>query len=123
MPSIVIIGASNDRSKFGNKAVRAYLKQGYTVYPVHPKESLIEGLKAYRSISEIPAKKLDRVSLYLPPSIGLSVIDEIAKKEVSEVWLNPGAESNEIIEKGEKLGLNMITACSIVDVGISPDEL
>ena len=76
--TVAILGASADRAKFGNKAVRAYLAQGYQVFPIHPKAQTIEGLQAYRSILEVPADRLDRTSLYLPPQIGLHVIEEIA---------------------------------------------
>lgn len=122
MPSIAIIGASPDRAKFGNKAVRIYAGQGYTVYPVNPKVETIEGHKAYKSINDVPEQKLDRVSVYLPPAVGLQVIGDIAKKQVGELWLNPGAESDELIEKAGRLGLNVIAACSIVNVGTDPDE-
>ena len=120
MPSIAIIGASTDRTKFGNKAVRVYAAKGYTVYPIHPKAAEIEGCKAYASILEVPEKTLDKVSLYLPPEVGLKIIGDIAKKGAKEVWLNPGAESDALLEKGESLGLTMIAACSIVGVGESP---
>jgi predicted CoA-binding protein len=122
-PSIAIIGASADRSKFGNKAVRAYLARGYQVFPIHPKAQIIEGLQSYRSILEVPAKSLDRASFYLPPSIGLQVIEEVAQKSVAEVWLNPGAESPALIERGRVLGLNIIVGCSIVDIGVNPNDL
>ena len=122
MPSIAIIGASPDRAKFGNKAVRIYAKQGYTVYPINPKADVIEGIKTYRSISDVPVTKLDRVSVYLPPQVGLQVLPEIAKKQVGELWLNPGAESQELMEKAEQLGLTVIAACSIVNVGMDPDS-
>ena len=57
------------------------------------------------------------VSLYLAPELGMKVIEDIAKIKVEEVWLNPGAESDELVEKGEALGLNIIQACSIVAAG------
>jgi len=120
MPSVAILGASQDRAKFGNKAVRAFVAKGYTVYPVNPKEAEIEGLKAYRSILDIPVAELDMVSVYLPPAVGLKVVDEVARKKVHELWLNPGSESPELIAKAEKLGLNVIPACSIVGIGDSP---
>ncbi len=122
MPSIAILGASTDRSKFGNKAVRVFADRGYEVYPVNPKADEIEGWKAYKSITDVPLNELDMVSFYLPPPIGLKVIDEVAKKTVKEVWLNPGAESDELMERGEELGLTMIAACSIVGVGSSPSD-
>jgi len=122
-PTIAIIGASADPNKFGNKAVRAYLRRGYQVFPVHPAAQMIEGLPVFHSILEVPVEKVDRVSLYLPPQIGLQVIEEIAQKAVGEVWLNPGAESPALIARGQELGLNMIVGCSIVDIGVDPGDL
>ena len=122
MPSVVVVGASSDRSKFGNKAVRAFREKGYDVYPVHPKEAEIEGIKAYKSILDVPAPHINMVTVYLNPAVGLRVIEEIAKKKCDEVWLNPGAESDELMEKGEALGLTMIAACSIVGIGASPSK-
>ncbi len=122
MPTVAIIGASSDRSKFGNKAVRAFQQKGYQVFPVHPKEAAIEGIPAFKSILDIPAITLDMVSVYLPPALGMKVIEEIAKKKCGEVWLNPGAESDELIAKAESLGLKVIAACSIVGIGTSPGQ-
>jgi len=122
-PTIAIIGASPDRAKFGNKAVRAYVGQGYDVYPVNPKGGTIEGLTAYRSLSEVPLDSFDRISVYLPPAIGLVALDEIAKKSCGELWLNPGSDSPEVVAKAAALGLNVVQACSIVDVGVSPSTL
>ena len=119
MPSVAVIGASGARHKFGNKAVRAYLRQGWAVYPVNPNEAVIEGLASFPSVSAIPGV-VDRASLYLPPAIGIAVLDEIQRKGIRELWINPGAESDALVEKAERLGLNPIQACSIVDIGEMP---
>jgi uncharacterized protein len=113
-PTVAIIGASADKSKFSNKAIHAHLRAGYEVYPVNPKEETIEGLKCYKSVIEIPVA-LDRVSLYLPPAVGVKILDDIAKKGCKELWINPGAESPELIQKAQTLGLNPIFACSFTD--------
>ncbi len=118
---IAIIGASKNKEKYGNKAVRAYKKQGNSVYPVNPREKTIEGLRAYKSILDIPGE-IERASIYLPHEIGITIIEEIAEKGVKEVFLNPGSESKELIEKAEKLGLNVIIACSILDIGEKPQN-
>jgi len=123
MPTIAVVGASSDRSKFGNKCVRAYARRGYQVFPVHPKEEQVEGFAAFKSMADIPIASLDRVSVYLPPAIGLKVLDEVATKQVGEVWLNPGADAPEVVARGRELGLNIVAGCSIVDIGISPSEL
>src|SRR6188508_1449304 len=124
MPTIAILGASADRSKFGNKAVRAFLARGYTVFPVNPKGGEVEGLPVCKSLAEIPAGvKLDRISVYLPPTVGLKALPDIAVRGTDELWLNPGSESDELVAAAEKLGLNVIQACSIVDIGMSPHDL
>ncbi len=120
-PAVAVVGASKDPSKYGNKAVRAYLQQGYDVYPVNPREETIEGLKCYRSVLDVPAE-LDRISVYLPPAVGLKVLDEIAAKGAREVWLNPGADSDEVVGRARELGLEPIVACSILGVGEDPDQ-
>jgi predicted CoA-binding protein len=117
--SVAVIGASNRKEKFGNKAVRAYLRQGWTVYPVNPNEREVEGLKAYASITDIPGP-VTRASLYLPPQVGIGVLESIKAKGVDELWVNPGAESEELLARAEALGINTVWACSIVDIGERP---
>ena len=122
-PAIAIIGASADRRKFGNKAVRAYARKGYEVFPIHPNAKTIEGIRAYRSVLDVPVAVLDRVSIYLPPEIGLQIFDELARRPIKEVWLNPGAESPVLIAKARELGLNPVVGCSIVDIGMDSHDL
>jgi predicted CoA-binding protein len=122
MKTIAIIGASNDRSKFGNKAVRAFQQQGYEVFPVNPKEEMVEGLPAFKSIAAVPVRP-HMISVYLPPPVLLKVLPDIATKGCDELWLNPGTESDEVLAEAERLGLNVIQACSIVGVGVSPANL
>jgi hypothetical protein len=122
MKSVVILGASNDRSKYGNKAVRAHIQQGYTVFPVNPKETRIEGLAAFKTITEVPVRP-QRVSVYVPPAVVRKILPEIAAKGCDELWLNPGTDSEEVLAEAAKLGLNVIQACSIVDLGVTPEQI
>ena len=112
--TVAIVGASADKTKFSNKAIHAHRHAGYDVYPVNPKEKTIEGLTCYKSVLEIPVE-LDRISLYLPPTVGIEILDDIARKGCKELWVNPGAESAELIQKTQTLGLNAIFACSFTD--------
>ena len=117
--TVAVIGASADRSKFGNKSVRAHLAQGWEVYPVNPAGGEIEGLAAYRSVEEIPVR-LDRVSMYVPPSVGVKLLPVIAAAAPEELFINPGAESDELVAAARALGLDPILACSIVAIGTTP---
>jgi len=122
LKTIAIIGASPDRSKFGNKAVRAFVQRGYKVYPVNPKEPTVEGLPAFKSIGEVPERP-NMVSVYLPPPVLLKVLPDIASRGCDELWLNPGTGSDEVLALAEQLKLNVVQACSIVAIGISPESL
>ena len=117
--TVAVLGASSIPHKYGNKAVRAYLRQGWTVYPVNPNEKVIEGLPVYASIADIPGP-VDRVSLYLPPAVGITLLEAIRAKAPKELFINPGAESEALIARAEALGLEPIQACSIVDIGERP---
>jgi predicted CoA-binding protein len=119
---IAVIGASNNRQKFGNRAVRAYHQQGYTVIPINPHETNVEGLQTYASVLDVPGP-VDMASFYVPPEIGEQVIEEVAKKGIKEVWLNPGAESDALLSRARALNLQPIVACSIVAIGQNPYQL
>lgn len=120
--TVAIIGASNDRRKYGNKAVRAYRDRGYHVVPINSHAPEIEGLRAYRSVLDVPGP-IDTVLFYVPPAVGERVIGEVASKGIADVWISPGAESDTLLAKARALGLKPILACSILAVGRSPAEL
>jgi predicted CoA-binding protein len=122
MKTVAVIGATNNRNKFGNKAVRAYRQQGYLVYPVSLSETEIEEEKAYRSILDVPVRP-DRVTVYIPPQQLLKILPDIAVKGCDELWLNPGTESPEVVAEAKRLGLNAVEACSILDLGVSPHAM
>jgi uncharacterized protein len=117
--TVAVIGASANRAKFGNKAVRAFHRSGYTVWPVNPHETEIEGLRVYRTITDVPGP-IDMVTFYVPPAVGLRLIADVAAQRPREVWFNPGSESDELVARARALGLEPITACSIVAHGMSP---
>jgi uncharacterized protein len=122
MKSVVILGASANRKKFGNKSLRAYQQQGYAVYPINPHETEIEGARVYKSVSEVPVRP-NIVTIYLPPKKLLPLLADIAAKGCDELWLNPGTESSAVLAEVERLGLKVVQACSIVGLGMSPESL
>ena len=122
MKTVAIIGASNNRDKWGNKAVRAFAQQGYTVYPVNPNEPEVEGLKTYASVKEVPVRP-QMITVYVPPQRLLGILPDIAARGCDELYLNPGTESEAVLAKAAELGLNAIQACSIIAVGVSPGQL
>lgn len=121
MANIAIIGASSKRNKFANKAVRAFVEHGDTVFPIHPVEQVVEGLPAFSSVKDVP-QPIDVASFYVPASAGLHIIEEVAEKGIPRVLLNPGAESPELLRRAAELGIKAEQVCSIRMIGRSPSE-
>jgi hypothetical protein len=117
--TVAIVGASSDRSKFGNKALRAFQAEGHTVVPVNPNETTVEGIRAYRSVLDVPGP-IDIATVYVQPEVGTQLLAEFEQKQIAEIWINPGAESDELVAEAKRRNLHIIQACSIVAIGRSP---
>jgi predicted CoA-binding protein len=119
--TVAVIGASSHRHKYGNKAVRAFTQRGFTVYAINPNERSVEGLTTYASVLDVPGP-IDMATVYVQPDVGVKVMEELAQKGVPEVWLNPGADDDEVVARARALGLKTIQACSIMGMGDSPSR-
>jgi len=95
--TIAVIGASNNPAKFGNKIIKDLLKKDFIVWPVNPKEDLIEGQKVYHSLADLPALP-DMINLVVPAEIGFNIVKQAIDLGVKNIWLQPGAQSDEIID-------------------------
>jgi uncharacterized protein len=116
---VAVVGASSNRGKFGNKALRAFQAEGYKVFAVNPNEAEVEGMKTYPSVLDVP-EPIDMATVYVPPDVGITLLSQFQQKQIPEIWVNPGAESDELLEEAKKRKLNVIAACSIVGIGRSP---
>lgn len=117
--AVAIVGASGDRSKYGNKSVRAHASKGWDVYPVNPRVDEVEGLKCYPDVKSVPVA-LDRISVYLPPKVARPLLAEWRDSGASECYFNPGSADDELLEEATRLRLPWVDACSIVDLGLKP---
>ena len=122
MKSVAVIGASNNREKYGNKAVRAFASTGHKVFPVHPALHEVETLRCYKDVRDVPERP-NIVSVYVGPDRLLQILPGIAARGCDELWLNPGTESSEVLAKARELGLKVRQLCSIIEVGLSPSSL
>lgn len=119
--TVAVIGASSNRNKFGNKALRAFERRGFTVLAVNPNEAEVEGHKTFASVLDFPGT-IDMATVYVPAAAGVAVMEQLAQKGVGEVWLNPGADDDEVVARARDLGLNVVQACSIIGIGESPSR-
>lgn len=117
---VMIIGASANPEKYGYKAVAAFQRGGHTVLPVNPNADTLLGLTVYKDVTSPPGP-IDRASIYLPPNLGMAVLGQLAARgDVGELWINPGADSPELLDEARRLGFEPIVACSIVAIGERP---
>ena len=119
--TVAVVGASSSRSKYGNKALRAYQAEGHRVIPINPNETEVEGLPTYGSVLDVPGP-IDMATVYVQPDVTLRLLDEFERKRIPEIWINPGAEDDEVMADARRRGLNAIFACSIVGIGRRPSE-
>lgn len=99
--NIAVVGASNNAEKYGNIIVRHLLQEGHTVFPVNPKEQAIAGVPCYRKVGDITAN-IDIVDIVVPPEVTLKVLRHIRNVGRLNVWVQPGAESDAVIDYLER---------------------
>ena len=90
--------------------------------PINPNEQEVEGLGTYASVLDVPGP-IDMATFYVPPEVGERVIDDVARKGIAEVWINPGAESDALVARAQSLNIRPILACSIIAIGENPCAL
>lgn len=119
--TVAVVGASSDRRKFGNKALRAFQAEGYTVIPINPNEREVEGIATYPSVLDVPGP-IDLATVYVQPDVAVRLLPELQQKGIPEIWVNPGAESDELLADARRRKLHVIAACSIIGIGRNPSS-
>ena len=78
--SVSIIGASSREGSFGRMFLEGLIRIGFReIYPVHPRETELLGLRAYQGIKDIP-HDVDVAILMTPPDSTLQVVQDCAEK-------------------------------------------
>jgi predicted CoA-binding protein len=113
-----VVGASTDRTKYGNKVLRCYLQHGRDAVPVNPKDAVVEGLAAVKSLAEIQPPP-EAVSIITPPKVTEAVVEEAGKLGIKHLWMQPGAESDAAVARARAFGMNVIAGgpCLLVVLG------
>jgi predicted CoA-binding protein len=121
-PSFAVVGASADRSKYGNKVLRSYLQAGRRVYPVNPKLNEIEGERSYPDLASLP-ERVHGVSIVTPPAVTETIVEQAAAAGIRHLWMQPGAESEAAIARANELGIELIHSgpCVLVAQGFRED--
>lgn len=115
-----VVGASADRSKYGNRVLRCYQQHGLKAIPVNPKTKEIEGAACVASVPDLP-NEVTSISVITPPTITEQVVEQAARKGIKNVWMQPGAESPRAVSFCREHGINVIAdgSCILVVLGYS----
>lgn len=115
---ITLSGVSADPQKYGHKIFKDLLKAGYDVVGVNPKGGKILNQDIFSSLEEV-SRNTELLIIVLPPTIGIQVVREAKKLGINNIWLQPGAQSNEIIQYAKANNINLIhDQCFMVNQGI-----
>jgi uncharacterized protein len=111
--NVAVLGASPDRDKYSNMAVRLLLEKGHRVFPVNPTVDEVEGLRVFASLDDVP-QPLDTVTLYVSPKVSASLAEAIVRKKPRRLIFNPGAENAALAARAEAAGVKTLDACTLV---------
>jgi len=111
-----VVGATDNKEKFGYKIFKVMLEAGLEVYPINIGIQEILGKKCYATLKELPVKP-DGVDIVVPPRVGEQILRECAELGITNVWLQPGADTEPIVNLAKELGLTVVDhACIMVEL-------
>jgi len=110
-----VIGVSKNPRKYGNKIYKELKFAGYTVFPINPKVKKVEGDICYPSLEKLPVKP-DVIDVVVPPKITEKVVKKAVKNGINKVWLQPGSESDKVIDYCKKQDVLVLhNMCIIIE--------
>ncbi len=105
--TLALVGASRSGKKFGNTILRELAAKGYTVYPIHPEATDIQGHRAYPSLAATPTVP-QGVVVVVSPAAASSVVRDAHAAGIDAVWLQQGAGSPDAVQFAEANGMTVV---------------
>lgn len=95
LTTVAVVGATDDRSKYGSIIYRDLKSKGLRVFPVNKNRSTVDGDVAYESLADLPETPTI-VNVVVPPAETLAVLEEARELGHMNVWIQPGAENEAV---------------------------
>ncbi len=109
-----VVGATNNKEKYGYKVFKDLLDARYKVIPINPSEKVILGEKVYPILSNVK-KKIDIVIFVTQPKVTEKILEDVKILWIQNVWLQPGAQSDAAIQFCKKNNIECIhNACIMI---------
>ena len=120
--TIAVIGATDHRAKYGGIIYRDLNRKGYRVFAVNPYRETVDGDPCWKTVLDLPEPPTI-ADFVIPARRGLDVLEECEQAGIRNIWLQPGAESAEIIERLESGPFDWLAhACIMVRASLAPDR-
>lgn len=108
-----VVGSFRNPEKAAYKIFENLTNRGYKVYPVNPTVKEVKGVKCYPSLSDLPEKP-DVVDIVTPPEVSLEIVKQCKQLNISYVWLQPGAENQDVINYCKENNIKVIYGSCIM---------
>jgi len=119
-PVVAVIGATDNPRKYGNRIYLDLKGKGFRVYPVNPSRDSVDGDPTYASLADLPERP-DIVDFVVPPTRTLRILKQANELGITTVWIQPGAESDDVVTYLDEHGFNyLMDACIMVESLVSP---
>lgn len=110
---VAVLGASPKEDRYSFKAVHMLKDHGHTPIPVHPAGHTVDGIPGVKSLADVTGP-IDTLTMYVNASISDGEYDHILALKPRRVVFNPGAENDNLAERLEQAGIEVVKACTLV---------
>lgn len=117
LPALAVIGVSRNSNKFGSIVYRDMKAKGYPIHAVNPNTNELDGSPVYADVQHLPAGVAGLI-LVVPPAQSVLVVQQAAAAGIRQIWLQPGAESPEVVRFCQEHGMIAIVGeCIMMHAG------
>jgi len=107
----LVIGASENRERYSNMAIRELRKHGHEVIAVGTKKGKVEDVLIE---TEIPQEKVHTISLYLNSERQQPYFKQLLGLHPERIIFNPGTENKAFEQIAKDAGAEVLEACTLV---------
>ena len=116
--AVGVVGASRNKSKYGYLVFNALRDAGYTVVPVNPNASEIDGIPTVPNVSHLPVA-ITAIVTITPPQITEPTIELALTGNIKHIWMQPGSETQRSIVHAQQAGISVIAGGPCILVALA----
>ena len=104
---LAIAGASRDKKKFGNKVFEFLRSKEYNLFPIHPETTELEGIKCYKTPSEVP-QNIKHLYVVTPQHSTDRIIQWALERGFDMIWFQQKSDTPMSLKMAQDKGIEII---------------